>query len=608
VGACARRFIRDVFGVIIPVFMVGVFVVLLFWMAVELSAAFSDLYSYCTSKWASGISWRRVLKLSVALATSLLLSGMGVVLTLANRAALGGIAHRPFGAVVLQERGEARDEGAAGGRFDAAPESWGEKFPAFSKALRDERLPWGAVAVGLEGAERSLAPWPWSHPSWSSLSAHGSAGRDSSWAGALFNELRPLKIANSYESNLLPSWKSEREGVNKWGGVRTEVELQSSADPDCEGGDGEWDDIDLRYAIGSVVRPPSWSGLHVPRLDWHLLAEAQHEHDWRNAPWFVTLMDKLLSRPADVMSLLAFQDRIQEEAPVCVRATLFEYEIARHNEFAFLSRVFGAEFAKNDFDRQASGQDGGDAEPTWWFRTKLHDFSPPLTQEVLACSPRPDCLPEGEADEDDADGRRRRLLSMGVERRARRWASGAGGAGARAGAAPSAAALSGQSRLLSNSLSSLTSFTTSVEDSILRHMGSARGEEKPRAAQSVPVADPRVLHERLPRETAAEEAEETGERLGAGMAGRGGRRRDRLHSPSRLARSSGVRDLGGGRRGEGSLASGAPGAAARAGGHVLAAAAQGQLAGVVSLVAVGGLRSVRLALGAILGRGSRVEG
>ena len=591
---CVRRFIRDVFGVIVPVVMMVLLLILVFWMGVELSAAFTDLYAYVSQKREGAwMRWRTV-SLAVALAQVLLVCTMGILLTLANRAALGRIAHQPL-VVVLQEQAQgawrtraasrrsreaARDAGredegegsrdkravVAGRGVDRKADPWGSKFPAFSKALHDHRLPWGAIVGGVENIDGSMGAS-------TSLSAGGGAGHDQTWAGAVFRELGPLKIANTYESNLLPSWKSGQEGVNKWGGERTEVELQSSADPDCEGGDGAWDDIHLRYAIGSILRPPSWSGLHVARLDWHLLSQAQHDNDWRSTEWFVTFMAKLLARPVDVMSLLAFENRIRHETPMCVRATLYNYELARHNEFAFISDTFGAEFAKNDFE---GGQGDGAASqrPTWWFRTKLHDLTPPLTEELFECSPKPDCLPEGEQGEQEGGGRRRRLMSLlGTDREmTRRQEDGL-----------SSKAAGGAHGLLADSLASLDRFTGSIEEAVMRHTGRSSGGGRRQVegglAHAARVADPEVLHEKLPRETIAEEAQEKGSsRVGRNSGQRGRRRPSRNHGHELARRRV---ELGGG-MGDGSRGEAWSGSGRARRRKDSTTAPRGQLAGVVS--------------------------
>ena len=110
------------------------------------------------------------------------------------------------------------------------------------------------------------------------------------------------------------------------------------------------------------------------------------------------------------MSLLA-DGSADGQAPTCVKATLFNYELARHDEFASVGAAFSTEFSRNDNSEQrggiqSDGVEGGEGEDSndskvehdqaWWFRTKVRDFTPPLTQELLQCSPQPDCLPEGE--------------------------------------------------------------------------------------------------------------------------------------------------------------------------------------------------------------------
>ena len=116
-----------------------------------------------------------------------------------------------------------------------------------------------------------------------------------------------------------------------------------------------------------------------------MLAEAQYEHDWRHATWFVNLMRQLLSRTTPVMSLFAGTS-VTGDARVCVRATLYEYELARRDELAAVGRMFGAEYARNDFAEQRAGsangvgnasdvdvEEEGDEE-VWWFRRKVREF------------------------------------------------------------------------------------------------------------------------------------------------------------------------------------------------------------------------------------------
>jgi hypothetical protein len=289
-----------------------------------------------------------------------------------------------------------------------------DKFPALSRALHDDALPWGKMVRGLESVQKMAGSFKFGTRRheirvWSVLNESDELANGNTWSEEAFRAIKPLRIANSYESKLLPSWKGDKEGVNKWGGVRTNLEMEVSADPGCEGGAGEWRGIDLRYQLGSLLRPPAWSGMHLPRLDWLVFAEADHE-DWRRSAWFVRLMAKVLERPASVMSLLA-DGSADGPAPMCVKATLFNYELARHDEFASVGAVFGAEFSRNDISEQRGGIQGDGVEgeeaedsddtkgehDTWWFRTKVRDFTPPLTQELLQCSPQPDCLPEGEA-------------------------------------------------------------------------------------------------------------------------------------------------------------------------------------------------------------------
>jgi len=88
-----------------------------------------------------------------------------------------------------------------------------------------------------------------------------------------------------------------------------------------------WREYTLRYQPGPLSRPARWNIPHQPRLDWQMWFAALG--DWRESPWVVDLMHRLLEGSAPVVSL--FDSVPFAQPPRYVRARLYQYRFAdRH--------------------------------------------------------------------------------------------------------------------------------------------------------------------------------------------------------------------------------------------------------------------------------------
>ena len=87
--------------------------------------------------------------------------------------------------------------------------------------------------------------------------------------------------------------------------------------------DGEtWQTYEFKYKPGDVKRAPPLVEPHQPRLDWQLWFAALG--NYRQNPWFVNFMVRLLEGSPDVVALLA-TNPFPQAAPRYVRARRYEY-------------------------------------------------------------------------------------------------------------------------------------------------------------------------------------------------------------------------------------------------------------------------------------------
>ncbi|HET7032054.1 MAG TPA: lipase maturation factor family protein [Casimicrobiaceae bacterium] len=90
--------------------------------------------------------------------------------------------------------------------------------------------------------------------------------------------------------------------------------------------DGEtWREYAFRYKPGALSRAPQWNIPHQPRLDWQMWFAALG--DYRQNPWFVGFMFRLLEGSPAVLALLD-GNPFPEGPPRFVRAKLYEYRFS----------------------------------------------------------------------------------------------------------------------------------------------------------------------------------------------------------------------------------------------------------------------------------------
>jgi hypothetical protein len=111
-----------------------------------------------------------------------------------------------------------------------------------------------------------------------------------------------------------------------------------------------WRAYEFRWKPGDVKRAPSFTGLHLPRLDWQMWFAALGDlGDYRSNPWFEQLLGRLLEGSPEVLALLE-SNPFPDAPPRYVRALVYRYH----------------------FTDLASGSPSG----AWWRREYLGLYSP----------------------------------------------------------------------------------------------------------------------------------------------------------------------------------------------------------------------------------------
>jgi predicted DCC family thiol-disulfide oxidoreductase YuxK len=104
---------------------------------------------------------------------------------------------------------------------------------------------------------------------------------------------------------------------------RPEIVIEGSADGI------EWRPYEFRWKPGALDKPPGWVAPHQPRLDWQMWFAALGSY--RQNPWFVSLLERLLHNTPEVTRLLA-RNPFPDAPPAYVRAKLFEYRFTTAEE------------------------------------------------------------------------------------------------------------------------------------------------------------------------------------------------------------------------------------------------------------------------------------
>jgi len=126
-------------------------------------------------------------------------------------------------------------------------------------------------------------------------------------ANALSETVSPLQIVNRYGLFAIMTT------------ARPEIVIEGSSDGQT------WREYVFRYKPGPLKREAPWTIPHQPRLDWQMWFAALG--DFRQNPWFVSLMLRLLQGSPPVLALL--DSNPFPDAPAkFVRARLYDYHFA----------------------------------------------------------------------------------------------------------------------------------------------------------------------------------------------------------------------------------------------------------------------------------------
>jgi len=153
-------------------------------------------------------------------------------------------------------------------------------------------------------------------------------------AGAITEIVSPLMIVNRYGLFAVMTTS------------RPEIVIEGSVDGQT------WREYEFRYKPGPLARRAPWTLTHQPRLDWQMWFAALG--DFRQNPWFVGLVLRLLQGSPPVLALLN-SNPFPEGPPKFVRARLYDYRFT------------------DDVTRAATGQ--------WWSRTLRGMYFPEVSLE-----------------------------------------------------------------------------------------------------------------------------------------------------------------------------------------------------------------------------------
>jgi hypothetical protein len=127
---------------------------------------------------------------------------------------------------------------------------------------------------------------------------------------------------------------------------RPEIIVEGSADGN------DWLPYEFKWKPGALDRVPGWVAPHQPRLDWQMWFAALG--NYRQNPWFVSLLERLLRNTPEVTRLLA-HNPFPENPPRYIRARVYEYR--------FTTRV----------EHRATG--------AWWRREESGEYLPAISLE-----------------------------------------------------------------------------------------------------------------------------------------------------------------------------------------------------------------------------------
>ncbi|EKX54744.1 hypothetical protein GUITHDRAFT_99399 [Guillardia theta CCMP2712] len=337
---------------------------------------------------------RQTVTASLSLLVRVLICFIGLLLIYANRVAIGSGLARSNSTFLTERTGAQEATGLVApnglqSRYEGKKEEKEKRWPAVTRALHDRHLPWGKMFSDVQNLEEAIG----SNPTLQEGKEEVEEAWGRSWAGMAFRLLQPLRIVNIYwEGRGGGGGGGEKEG--RKGGSRTEVVLEVSSDPECEGGAGNWTQLDVYYQVGRRDRPPGWSLFLLPRLELKLL-ELIEVGDWREASWLVNLLAAILAG----QNANFFRSSIFPHDSKCVRASKVQLVLSS-------SRPAAAYWEE--------AQRSTKVESDWWEVEVQETFVPIVSPAMLACTPFPSCLPAAEDSSSTSSGRRRLLATSAM--------------------------------------------------------------------------------------------------------------------------------------------------------------------------------------------------
>ncbi len=132
----------------------------------------------------------------------------------------------------------------------------------------------------------------------------------------------------------------------------------------------DWRPYVFRWKIGELDRPMSFTGPHMPRLDWQMWFAALRGCE--RAPWFHSFLLRLLEADPVVLDLMA-GDPFAGERPLEIRTTVYDYRFTTLREKARSGRLwrrsdprpYCPSIALLDVD-EARIDAGADEDPSRW--------------------------------------------------------------------------------------------------------------------------------------------------------------------------------------------------------------------------------------------------
>jgi predicted DCC family thiol-disulfide oxidoreductase YuxK len=187
---------------------------------------------------------------------------------------------------------------------EAWPKAWREKFFA-SRGKKASQRDWpGWIRIPVAAVILFM----------SVFQMHSTLGGRRGWPSpvrAVYDALEPFRSVNSYGLFAVMTT------------TRPEIIVEGSNDQK------EWRVYEFKWKAGDLGTPPHWVAPYQPRLDWQMWFAALG--DYRQNPWFVNFLVRLLQGSPEALSLLK-NNPFSGTPPRFIRAQLYEYHFTNSTE------------------------------------------------------------------------------------------------------------------------------------------------------------------------------------------------------------------------------------------------------------------------------------